>query len=149
MTETALEVVSCLLLYASSNYIFYQGSHSLRVPFSLPYTVYFGLSVRFTPVTAHTSTALSDATNSTGPRLVQSRNERRHVCVVVMWVYPSDWSLARRPNRRRRALFVLSSRSGYHLSGGAFEVITTRRHWEYASLPSSRTRSRWTGNSPQ
>ena len=112
MTETALEVVSCLLLYASSNYIFYQGSHSLRVPFSLPYTVYFGrLSVRFTHQSRLTPvTALSDATNSTGPRLVQTRNERRHVCVVVMWVYPSDWSLARRPKRRRRALFVLSSR---------------------------------------
>lgn len=63
-----------------------------------------------TPVTAHTSTALSDATNSTGPRLVQSRNERRHVCVVVMWVYPSDWSLARRPKRRRRELFLCCRR---------------------------------------
>ena len=111
MTETALEVVSCLLLYASSKYILYEGSHSWRVPFSLTYTVYFGLGVRYIHQSRLTpSHGSEDATISTGSRLVQTRNERRHVCVAVMWVYPSDWSLARRPKRRRRALFVLSSR---------------------------------------
>ena len=94
-----------------SNYIFYQGSNSLRVPFSLTDTVSISRRVRSTHQSRLTPVAaLSDATDSTVPRLVQTRNERRHVCVAVMWVYPSDWSLARRPKRRRRALFVLSSR---------------------------------------
>ena len=111
MTESALEVVSCMLLYA------FQTTFSIKVQILCAYHFHLLTRSRFrrrvrsthqsrlTPVAA-----LSDATDSTVPRLVQTRNERRHVCVVVMWVYPSDWSLARRPKRRRRALFVLSSR---------------------------------------
>ena len=94
MTESALEVVSCMLLYAS------QTTFSIKVQILCAYHFHLLTRSRFrrrvrsthqsrlTPVAA-----LSDATDSTVPRLVQTRNERRHVCVVVMWVYPSDWSL--------------------------------------------------------
>ena len=149
MTESALEVVSCMLLYASHT------TFSIKVQILCAYHFHLLTRSRFrrrvrsthqsrlTPVAA-----LSDATDSTVPRLVQTRNERRHVCVVVMWVYPSDWSLARQPQAAQKSSFCVVLEAGYHLSGGAFEVITTRRHWGYAYL-SSRARSRSKGNLPQ